>query len=111
MSRLKQNEFPVYFITQDNTTFWTPYLDMRTRHVETAVAFAKAQSLDGVHSFANELLNSPEKIDSVLEAGLVLSVWGSVNENLETRQWLHERGVHCIQVDGIFTVASQSHPS
>jgi len=89
----------VYFITQDDNTIWVPYLDLRTWHINSAIALSKAYGFDGVHCFSRELIQSPERIDKVTNAGLILSVWGSPNEDKETRRWLHDRGVQCIQVD------------
>ena len=42
---LKQNRFPVLFITNGITNKWTPYLDLRCKNTLISSAFARAEKL------------------------------------------------------------------
>lgn len=40
MIRLKQNRYPVIFLTQGSTTRWPPYEDQRTSSISQAILYA-----------------------------------------------------------------------
>ena len=42
---LKQNKFPVLFLTNGVTKQWTPYLDPRCKGTQISTTFAKAEKL------------------------------------------------------------------
>jgi hypothetical protein len=42
---LKQNKFPVLFLTNGITKEWTPYLDLRSKGTQISTTFAKAEKL------------------------------------------------------------------
>ncbi|XP_031569649.1 glycerophosphocholine phosphodiesterase GPCPD1-like [Actinia tenebrosa] len=98
----KQSRHPVFLITQGQNTIWDPYLDIRARTTEMAVAFAKSENLDGIHIFSSLLFDRPASIEKILQKGLTLIAWGHENDKPEKKKWLVEHGVHCVQVDDIF---------
>ena len=42
---LKQNKYPVLFLTNGVTKQWTPYLDLRSKCTQISTTFAKAEKL------------------------------------------------------------------
>lgn len=98
-SKSKQSRYPVFLITQGQNTIWDPYVDIRARTTEIAVAFAKSENLDGIHIFSSMLFDRKERIEKILQAGLTLIAWGHENDDPERKKWLEEHGVHCVQVD------------
>ena len=43
--KLKQNKYPVLFLTQGESEFWPPYDDQLTTHIDYAVLFAKSAEI------------------------------------------------------------------
>ncbi|XP_060576264.1 glycerophosphocholine phosphodiesterase GPCPD1-like, partial [Ruditapes philippinarum] len=76
MLRLKQNVFPVLFLTQGIAPRYTPYDDMRTKSVEIATEFALSAGLLGIDVLSDMLVEDMSLIKYVKDAGLVLFLWG-----------------------------------
>ncbi|XP_048587526.1 glycerophosphocholine phosphodiesterase GPCPD1 isoform X2 [Nematostella vectensis] len=106
MLKLKQNRFPVMFLSSCENDLWVPYKDMRTRNIASAVAFAKSLGLDGLSLFSTALMQAPADIDRVKKEGLTLSTWGHENNQAEKRQWQHEKGIRYITLDRVCDLLS-----
>lgn len=57
MLRLKQNQYPVLFLTQGETDQWPPYRDARTCSLQAALLFARSAQIlvSGSMSFSQKL--------------------------------------------------------
>ena len=74
--RLKQNRYPVLFLTQGVHSKYDDYLDPRTRSVANATYFASMTDILGVNAIAEDLLQEPDLVQLVKEKfKLVLFCW------------------------------------
>ncbi|XP_063223279.1 glycerophosphocholine phosphodiesterase GPCPD1 isoform X2 [Bacillus rossius redtenbacheri] len=101
MIRLKQNKYPVIFLTQGVTNKYPPYLDPRSQSVPMGIHFAKSAGILGINVHTEDLLRDPSQVRQVREAGLVIFCWGDDNNNVETIQHLKSLGLHGIIYDKI----------
>ncbi|XP_053380128.1 glycerophosphocholine phosphodiesterase GPCPD1-like [Mercenaria mercenaria] len=99
--RLKQNRYPVLFLTQADTTIYEPYGDIRTTSVPMAAEFCIAHDLLGVNPMSDILLNDLSLIDYVKDSGLVLFTWGEGNNNSDVINKLKKHRVDAIIYDRI----------
>lgn len=101
MLRLKQNMFPVLFLTQACCKRYVPYTDMRTQNVKIAAEFALSAGLLGVDVIADLLLEDMSLITYIQDAGLVLFVWGEMCNDKEVIQILKDNKVNGVIFDRI----------
>ena len=74
--RLKQNKYPVLFLTQGSHSQYDDYLDPRTRTVAAATYFASMAEILGINPIAEDLLRDPSLVKLVKEKfKLVLFCW------------------------------------
>lgn len=73
---LKQNKYPVLFLSQGKTEKHMEYVDIRTRTSEMAVLFAAGIGLTGVNLHSEDLLRDPAPIALAKQFGLITFVWG-----------------------------------
>ncbi|KAJ8300997.1 hypothetical protein KUTeg_022516 [Tegillarca granosa] len=99
--RLKQNKYPVLFLTNGETKFYKPYKDPRCKSVQKAIHVSKITDLLGVDVFSEVLIEKPECIKSVKDAGLILFCWGEHNNDSNTINSLKENGIDGIIYDRI----------
>ncbi|XP_037078748.1 glycerophosphocholine phosphodiesterase GPCPD1-like [Pollicipes pollicipes] len=99
MLRLKQNRFPVLFLTQGETNQWPPYLDTRTQTLEMSLLFARSAQILGVNVFSGVLLKQPEFVKHAQAQGLIVFCWGDDNANVETIRYLKSVGCDAIIYD------------
>lgn len=76
MLRLKQNVFPVLFLTQGISERYTPYDDKRTKSVEIATEFAVSAGLLGIDVLSDLFVKDMSLIKYARDVGLVVFVWG-----------------------------------
>lgn len=93
MLQMKQNQFPVMFLTQGETERWPPYKDLRTQAVETGISFAKAEGLFAICALSENLLKNDELIKMCHENDLPLLSWGMDNDNHDNLRILTEKGL------------------
>jgi len=99
MLRLKQNRYPVLFLTQGETPIWPPYLDTRTQTLDMAMLFSRSAQILGVNVFSGVLLQQPEFIQRAKAQGLVVFCWGDDNANVDTIRYLKSQGCDAIIYD------------
>lgn len=108
MLRLKQNRYPVLFLTQGVSQIWPPYDDIRTQSTKQAFAYAKTADILGVNLHTEELLKDPSLMDSALNNQLVVFCWGDDNNDKSTISFLKKLGMHAIVYDKIDVYNSKS---
>uniref|UniRef100_A0A023FBW1 Glycerophosphocholine phosphodiesterase GPCPD1 n=2 Tax=Triatoma infestans TaxID=30076 RepID=A0A023FBW1_TRIIF len=101
MIRLKQNRYPVMFLTQGMTDKYPPYHDPRCQSVPMAVDFAVCMDILGINVHTEDLLRDSSQVSLVKRAGLVLFCWGDDNNDTKTIKHLKELGIHAVIYDKI----------
>ncbi|KAK8759228.1 hypothetical protein V5799_003141 [Amblyomma americanum] len=99
MIRLKQNKYPLLFLTQGQTEKYPPYLDTRTSTIQMATYFALCTHILGINVHTEELLREPSLITFVKEHKLILFCWGEDNNHAETITSLKRKGVDGVIYD------------
>lgn len=100
MLRLKQNNFPVIFLSQGMTEKYERYVDVRARSVRNGVYFAQAFDLAGIDLILDYYVMSGKKlVDFINKHGLVARAWGELGEG--TLSFLKEIDIQCITYDKI----------
>jgi len=107
MIRLKQNKYPVMFLTQGITSKYPPYHDQRCQNVPMAVHFAIGSGILGINVHTEELLRDSSQVALVKQAGLVLFCWGDDNNDASTIKYLKGLGLHAVIYDKIDTFGSK----
>lgn len=62
MIRNKQNKYPVMFLTQGDTSKYSPYNDPRCWNVKSAVSFAKMVDILGVNLHTEDILRDAKLV-------------------------------------------------
>ncbi|XP_049962737.1 glycerophosphocholine phosphodiesterase GPCPD1-like [Schistocerca serialis cubense] len=101
MIRLKQNLYPVMFLTQGITAKYPPYRDMRTWNIPMAVYYALSAGILGINVHTEDILRDPSQIKLVTDAGLIIFCWGEDNNDTATIKHLKSLGLHAIIYDKI----------
>ncbi|KAA0190685.1 hypothetical protein HAZT_HAZT006894, partial [Hyalella azteca] len=91
MLRLKQNRYPVLFLTQGITELWPPYDDYRCQNIRQAVLYATSADI--------LLLRDPDQMKLALQKNLVVFCWGEHNNDRSTIAYLKSLGMHGIIYD------------
>lgn len=80
--RLKQNRFPVLYLTQGLTQRYMPFKDQRATLTRNAIYLAKIFNFYGVNVHAEDLFKNIELIKYIKNFGLKLFSWGEdINSN------------------------------
>lgn len=87
LMRMKQNLYPVLFLTQGKTQRYTPYSDPRTCSVEKATFVANCFGFWGVNAHAEDLLKDRSLVQFVKRYGLTLFTWG---EDINSTNVIHQ---------------------
>ncbi|XP_029405104.2 glycerophosphocholine phosphodiesterase GPCPD1 [Bactrocera dorsalis] len=102
MLRLKQNVFPVAFVTIGETRLWEPFKDLRTRSYLSAVNFAQSANLLGTVPHAEDFLQHGALLDFGLDLGQATFVWGDELQDAriveQFKRW-HVSGVIYDRID------------
>ncbi|VVC38349.1 Carbohydrate-binding-like fold,Spaetzle,PLC-like phosphodiesterase, TIM beta/alpha-barrel [Cinara cedri] len=99
MLKMKQNRYPVLFLTQGVTVRYPPYADPRCHTIQTAVYHSSCHDLLGVNVHSEDLLRDQTQINMVKEAGLKLFCWGDENNCKEVVYKLKLLGVNAVIYD------------
>ncbi|XP_064457256.1 glycerophosphocholine phosphodiesterase GPCPD1-like isoform X2 [Ornithodoros turicata] len=101
MIRLKQNKYPLLFLTQGQTEKYPPYLDPRTSTVHIATYFALCTDILGVNVHTEDLLKNPALIPFIKKHKLILFCWGEDNNHSDTISSLKMKGVDGVIYDKV----------
>ncbi|XP_066944816.1 glycerophosphocholine phosphodiesterase GPCPD1 isoform X1 [Macrobrachium rosenbergii] len=101
MLRLKQNRYPVMFLTQGESEEWPPYEDQRTSSIEHAILYATNADILGINVHTEDLMRDSTLVKLALEHSLIVFCWGDHNNDQETIKFLKELGLHGIIYDKI----------
>ncbi|KAK1133567.1 hypothetical protein K0M31_011369 [Melipona bicolor] len=101
MIRLKQNKYPVVFLTQGITSKYPTYHDPRCQTVPMAVRHALAADILGINVHTEDILRDPSQVKFVKDAGLIIFCWGDDNNDKDTIQHLKKLGLHAVIYDKI----------
>ncbi|XP_020292352.1 glycerophosphocholine phosphodiesterase GPCPD1 isoform X1 [Pseudomyrmex gracilis] len=101
MIRLKQNKYPVVFLTQGITTRYPTYHDPRCQSVPMAIRHALAADILGINVHSEDILRDPSQVKLVRDAGLIIFCWGDDNNDKATIQHLKQLGLHAVIYDKI----------
>ncbi|XP_015371225.1 PREDICTED: glycerophosphocholine phosphodiesterase GPCPD1-like [Diuraphis noxia] len=99
MLKMKQNRYPVLFLTQGVTTRYPSYADPRCHSIQNAVYHATCHDLLGVNVHSEDLLRDPLQIDIVKQAGLALFCWGDDNNCKDVVNKFKKLGVNAVIYD------------
>jgi len=99
--RLKQNKYPVMFLTQGVTKKYPPYRDPRAHTMQMAVNYANSAGILGVNVHTEDILRDATQVKMVIDAGLVIFCWGEDNNNPATIKHLKQLGIHGVIYDKI----------
>ncbi|GIY81252.1 hypothetical protein CDAR_430131 [Caerostris darwini] len=110
MVRLKQNKYPLLFLTQGETDRYTPYLDTRTSSIPMATYFALNTGILGIDVHAEDLIRDPGHISFVKDRNLVLFCWGEDINHSDVIKSLKDQGVDGVIYDKVdeFTRAQEN---
>uniref|UniRef100_A0A182ML41 GP-PDE domain-containing protein n=1 Tax=Anopheles culicifacies TaxID=139723 RepID=A0A182ML41_9DIPT len=99
MLRLKQNLYPVMFLTLGVTSRYPSYHDPRCNSIEMAVRNAYATELLGIVAHTEDLLRDQTQVNLATEKGLIIFCWGDDNNCKDTIKHLKSLGIHAIIYD------------
>ncbi|XP_051167011.1 glycerophosphocholine phosphodiesterase GPCPD1-like isoform X2 [Leptopilina boulardi] len=101
MIRLKQNKYPVVFLTQGVTAKYPMYHDTRCQSIPMAMRHALAADILGINVHTEDILRDPTQVKLVRDAGLIIFCWGEDNNDKVTIQHLKTLGLHGVIYDKI----------
>lgn len=107
MLRLKQNLYPVMFLTTGVTVKYQPYYDPRGTSHGKAIEHALAMELLGVVGHTEDLLQDQKQIKRTIGSGLVLFCWGDENNSIDTIRLLKSQGLHAVIYDKMETLTTK----
>lgn len=100
MLRMKQNKFPVMFLSQGMTDKYDRYADIRTRSISNGVYFAHAFDLVGIDIIADYYqVAGKSLVEFIRYHNLVPRAWGDMNP--EKLDFLNDIGLQCITCDKV----------
>lgn len=101
MVRLKQNKYPILFLTQGVSEKYPELMDVRCQTTQIAVSFAQSENILGISAHTEELLKHLSYIGEAHSKGLVVFSWGDDNNEHENRRKLREQGIDGLIYDSI----------
>uniref|UniRef100_A0A2P2I1B8 Glycerophosphocholine phosphodiesterase GPCPD1-like n=1 Tax=Hirondellea gigas TaxID=1518452 RepID=A0A2P2I1B8_9CRUS len=101
MLRLKQNRYPVLFLTQGASEHWSPYDDMRCQSIRLAVLYATTADILGINLHTEDLLRDASQMELALQNNLIVFCWGDLNNDKSNIAFLKKLGMHAIIYDKI----------
>ncbi|KYN40430.1 Putative glycerophosphocholine phosphodiesterase GPCPD1 [Trachymyrmex septentrionalis] len=101
MIRLKQNKYPVVFLTQGITSKYPTYHDPRCQTVPMAMRHALVADILGINVHTEDILRDPSQVKLVKDTGLIIFCWGDDNNDKDTIQYLKKLGLHAVIYDKI----------
>uniref|UniRef100_A0A3P9PQZ9 Glycerophosphocholine phosphodiesterase 1 n=1 Tax=Poecilia reticulata TaxID=8081 RepID=A0A3P9PQZ9_POERE len=91
--RLKQNKYPILFLTQGISEKYPELMDVRCQTTQIAISFAQSENILGISAHTEELLKHLNYIGEAQSKGLVVFSWGDDNNEHENRRKLREQGI------------------
>ncbi|XP_011302442.1 glycerophosphocholine phosphodiesterase GPCPD1 isoform X2 [Fopius arisanus] len=101
MIRLKQNKYPVVFLTQGITVKYPTYHDPRCQSIPMAMLHALSADILGINVHTEDILRDPSHVQVVRDRGLIIFCWGDDNNDKATIQHLKKLGLHAVIYDKI----------
>lgn len=101
MVRLKQNKYPVLFLTQGQSKKFPPYLDPRTASIPMAIYFARSAGILGIDVHTEDLLEDQSAVRQCKDANLIMFSWGEDNNDPRVITFLRNLGLHGVIYDRI----------
>ncbi|XP_027895753.1 glycerophosphocholine phosphodiesterase GPCPD1 [Xiphophorus couchianus] len=101
MVRLKQNKYPILFLTQGISEKYPELMDVRCQTTQIAISFAQSENILGISAHTEELLKHLNYIGEARSKGLVVFSWGDDNNEHENRRKLREQGIDGLIYDSI----------
>jgi glycerophosphocholine phosphodiesterase GPCPD1 len=106
MIRMKQNKFPVLFLTNGITNKWKPYKDVRTKNTQVSLNYAKTESLHGIVAHAEELSKNYHLISilfnhTLKSANFLAFSWGDDLNEINQRLHFSNSGINGIIYDRV----------
>lgn len=102
MMTMKQQIYPVLFLTEAGTTFMA---DVRASSLQNGIRFAKQCNLFGIVSEATVVVKCPRLIQVVKDSGLACFTYGTANNDPVTARKEIESGVDAVIVDSVLAVS------
>ncbi|KAG9484326.1 hypothetical protein GDO78_009963 [Eleutherodactylus coqui] len=102
MVRLKQNRYPILFLTQGQSEIYPELMDLRSRSTPFAVSFAQFENILGINVHTEDLLRNPRYIQEAKSKGLVIFCWGDDTNDPENRKLMREYGIDGLIYDRIY---------
>lgn len=100
--RLKQNMFPVVFLSQAMTDKYDRYMDLRARSVKNGIYFAQAFDLAGIDLILDYFMIFGKKlVDEINQHDLIARTWGDFGDDICKLEFLKNIGIQCITYDKI----------
>ncbi|XP_028127733.1 glycerophosphocholine phosphodiesterase GPCPD1 [Diabrotica virgifera virgifera] len=97
--RLKQNKYPVMFLTVGESQIHAKYRDPRCWSIPAAAQYAKMIEILGINVHTEDLLRDSSLVKH--GAGLILFCWGDQNADPATIKFLKQLGLHGVIYDKI----------
>uniref|UniRef100_A0A8C5N199 Glycerophosphocholine phosphodiesterase GPCPD1 n=1 Tax=Leptobrachium leishanense TaxID=445787 RepID=A0A8C5N199_9ANUR len=102
MVRLKQNRYPILFLTQGQTEIYPELMDLRSRSTPIAISFAQFENLLGISVHTEDLLKNPHYVQEAKSKGLVVFCWGDDTNDPESRKLMRAYGIDGLIYDRIY---------
>ncbi|KAK9888444.1 hypothetical protein WA026_000692 [Henosepilachna vigintioctopunctata] len=107
MIRMKQNKYPVMFLTQGETILYPRYYDPRCWSINSAAQYATMIEMLGINVHTEDLLREPSLIKCAVDKDLIIFCWGDDNSNPDTIKFLKELGLHGVIYDKMYQYNSK----
>lgn len=105
--RLKQNKYPVMFLTVGESKVYQRYIDPRCWSIKSASQYAQMIEILGINVHTEDLLRDPSLVQWAKQANLVIFCWGDENADPATIRFLKELGLHGVIYDKIYQYNSK----
>ncbi|KAJ8960972.1 hypothetical protein NQ318_020275 [Aromia moschata] len=105
--RIKQNKYPVMFLTCGESEIYPRYRDPRCWSIQAAAQYAMMIEMLGINVHTEDLLREPSLVKLALNVGLVIFCWGDQNADASTIKFLKELGLHGVIYDKIHEYSSK----
>ncbi|KAM4692984.1 glycerophosphocholine phosphodiesterase GPCPD1 [Discoglossus pictus] len=102
MVRLKQNKYPILYLTQGHSEIYPELMDLRSRSTPISINFAQFENLLGISVHTEDLLRNPEYVQEAKSKGLVVFCWGDDTNDPENRNLMRDYGIDGLIYDRIY---------
>mmetsp|Transcript_13155 Transcript_13155/g.28569 ORF Transcript_13155/g.28569 Transcript_13155/m.28569 type:complete len:600 (+) Transcript_13155:74-1873(+) len=105
--RMKQSQFPVFFLNSEVREHLNDMKDPRTVSLQRAFAFAQSARFDGMVLLADMVLENVSVVDKIRSAGLKLLTYGKANSIAENVRTQLEAGLDAVIADNVGALARE----